>query len=120
MVIRLSYFYKKIEEDKVVFLALYVDDILLIGNYVGAITTTKLWFAKQFDMNDLVEVNYILGIQIIHAKKNKSMALSQVSYIDKILTRFSYLFDIESNFLKSILLRILKRKKTSRGYHMPR
>ena len=40
-------------------------------------------------MKDLGEANYILRIQIIRDRKNKILALSQASYIDKVLARFS-------------------------------
>ena len=56
--------YKLVHEGKVVFLVLYVDDILLIGNDVGKLSEIKVWLAKQFDMKDLGEAAYILGIQI--------------------------------------------------------
>ena len=83
-------------------------------------TNTKVWLRKKFNMKDLAEANNVLGIQIIRAKKNKSTALSQASYMGKILIRFnientkkdSYLFDMKSNFLRNNLLRMLKRKKT--------
>ncbi|KAK4835749.1 hypothetical protein QYF36_014053 [Acer negundo] len=55
--------YKRIKGDKLVFLILYVDDILLIGNDVGVLTSVKEWLAKQFDMKDLGEASFILGIQ---------------------------------------------------------
>ncbi|KAI9174943.1 hypothetical protein LWI28_025107 [Acer negundo] len=81
--------YKRIKGDKLVFLILYVDDILLIGNDVGVLTSVKEWLAKQFDMKDLGEASFILGIQVIRDRKNRTIALSQASYIDKILSRFS-------------------------------
>ncbi|KAI9200924.1 hypothetical protein LWI28_015124 [Acer negundo] len=81
--------YKRIKGDKLVFLILYVDDILLIGNDVGVLTSIKEWLAKQFDMKDLGEASFILGIQVIRDRKNRTIALSQASYIDKILSRFS-------------------------------
>ena len=81
--------YKKIADKKVVFLILYVDDILLIGNDVKTLISVKHWLAEQFDMKDLGEANYVLGIQILRDRKNKRIALSQASYIDKILTKFS-------------------------------
>ena len=37
----------------------------------------------------LGEASYILGIQIVRDRKNKLLALSQASYIDKVLARFS-------------------------------
>ena len=81
--------YKLIHEGKVVFLVLYVDDILLIGNDVGKLSEVKVWLAKQFDMKDLGEAAYILGIQIFRDRKNRTLSLSQASYIDKVMDRFS-------------------------------
>ena len=80
--------YKMIHEGIVVFLILYVDDILLIGNDVGKLSEVKFWLAKQFDMKDLGEAAYVLGIQIFRDRKNKYLALSQASYIDKMLVRY--------------------------------
>ena len=81
--------YKYIKEKKVVFLVLYVDDILLIRNDVETLSNVKKWLAGQFQMKYLGEASYILRIQIIRDRKNKLLALSQASYIDKVLARFS-------------------------------
>ena len=81
--------YKCIKNEKVVFLILYVDDILLIGNDVAILSSVKVWLAKQFDMKDLGEASYVLGIQLFRDRKNKTIALSQALYIDKVLERFS-------------------------------
>ena len=81
--------YKRIQGTKVVFLVLYVDGILLIGNNIEVLSSVKGWMQKQFDMKDLGEANYILGIKLLRDWKNKVLALSQALYIDKILARFS-------------------------------
>ena len=81
--------YKYIKDKKVVFLVLYVDDILLIGNNVELLSDLKKWLAKQFQMKDLGEASYVLGIQLIRDRKNRLLALSQASYIDKVLIRFA-------------------------------
>ena len=81
--------YKRIQGTKVVFLVLYVDDILLIGNDIEVLSSVKGWLQKKFDMKDLGEANYILGIKLLRDRKNKVLALSQALYIDKILARFS-------------------------------
>ena len=81
--------YKLIDNHKVVFLVLYVDDILLIGNDVEKLSNVKKWLAEQFQMKDLGEASYVLGIQIIRDRSKKLLALSQASYIDKVLARFS-------------------------------
>ena len=40
-------------------------------------------------MKDLDEASYILGIKLLRDRKNKIIGLSQASYIDKVLSRFS-------------------------------
>ncbi|KAA0054556.1 hypothetical protein E5676_scaffold519G00200 [Cucumis melo var. makuwa] len=80
--------YKKINKGKATFLVLYVDDILLIGNDVGYLTIVKTWLAAQFQMKDLGEAQYVLDIQIIRDRKNKMLARSQATYIDKMLVRY--------------------------------
>ena len=57
--------YKRRSENMVVFLILYVDDILLIGNDVGTLSSVKVWLSTQFDMKDLGEVSHILGIKLM-------------------------------------------------------
>jgi len=40
-------------------------------------------------MKDLGDASYVLAIQLFRDRKNKMIALSQASYIDKVLERFS-------------------------------
>ena len=56
--------YKRHQDKLVMFLVLYVDDILLIGNDVGVMSSVKIWLSSQFDMKDLGETNFILGIKL--------------------------------------------------------
>ena len=60
----------------IAFLVLYVDNILLIGNDVGMLSTVKVWLANTFDMKDLGEVSYILGIKLFQDRKRRIMGLS--------------------------------------------
>ena len=81
--------YKSHQDKVVMFLVLYVDDILLIGNDVGVMSLVKVWLSSQFDMKNLGEANFILGIKLWRDRKNKMLGLSQTGYIDKVLERFS-------------------------------
>ena len=56
--------YKRHQGKVVIFLVLYVDDILLIGNNLGVMSSIKVWLSSQFDMKDLGEANFILGIKL--------------------------------------------------------
>ncbi|KAL0554623.1 hypothetical protein IC582_008549 [Cucumis melo] len=80
--------YKRIIKTTVTFLVLYVDDILLIGNDIGHLTDIKEWLATQFQMKNLGNAQYVLGFQIVWNRKNKTLAMSQTSYIDKMLSRY--------------------------------
>ena len=81
--------YKKTNESAVVFLVLYVDDILLIRNDVSVLQSVKIWLSKNFSMKDLGETTYILGIKIYRDRTKRLLGLSQSTYIDKMLKRFS-------------------------------
>ena len=81
--------YIKSSGSKIVFLILYVDDILLIGNDIPMLSSVKVWLKNHFKMKDLGEAQRILGIRIYRDRAKRMLALSQETYIDKILERFS-------------------------------
>ncbi|VFQ69372.1 unnamed protein product [Cuscuta campestris] len=68
---------QKVSGSAVVFLALYVDDILLIGNDIPTLTTVKTWLSKSFSMKDLGDASYALGIRIYRDRSRKLLGLSQ-------------------------------------------
>ncbi|KAJ9546459.1 hypothetical protein OSB04_019002 [Centaurea solstitialis] len=80
--------YTKFSGSIVTFLVLYVDDILLIGNNVTTLQSVKSWLSKCFQMKDLGEAAYILGIKIYRNRSKQLIRLSQSTYIDKILKKF--------------------------------
>jgi hypothetical protein len=90
--------YKKVSGSTVVFLVLYVDDILLIGNDIVIMEVVKTSLRKSFSMKDLGEVAYILGIKIYRDRSKRLIGLSQDAYIDKILNRFN-IQDSKKGFL---------------------
>ena len=68
--------YKKCSDNVVVFLILYVDDILLIENDVGTLSSVKVWLSAQFDMKDLEKVSHILGIKLLRDHQKRMLGLS--------------------------------------------
>jgi hypothetical protein len=70
------YIYKKVSESAVVFLVLYVDDILLIGNDIPMLKVVKSSLRNSFSMKDLGEAAYILGINIYGDRSNRLIRLS--------------------------------------------
>ncbi|GJQ89881.1 retrotransposon protein, putative, ty1-copia subclass [Tanacetum coccineum] len=80
--------YLKASGSNVVFLILYVDDILLMGNNVTMLQEVKSWLCTCFSMKDLGEAAYIIGIKIRRDRSKRLIALSQSAYLKKILKRF--------------------------------
>ncbi|KAJ9566849.1 hypothetical protein OSB04_002815 [Centaurea solstitialis] len=80
--------YTKFSGSIVTFLVLYVDDILLIGNDIPTLQSVKAWLSKCFQIKDLGEAAYILGIKIYRNRSRRLIGLSQGTYIDKLLKRF--------------------------------
>ncbi|KAL0362100.1 UNVERIFIED_CONTAM: Retrovirus-related Pol polyprotein from transposon TNT 1-94 [Sesamum calycinum] len=80
--------YKKVGGSSIVFLVLYVDDILLIGNDIKILGDTKAWLSTQFSMKDLGEASYILGIKIFRDRSKRILGMTQNSYVEKVLKRF--------------------------------
>jgi Reverse transcriptase (RNA-dependent DNA polymerase) len=81
--------YRKTNESVIVFLIIYVDDILLMRNDIPLLQLAKSSLKKVFSMKDLGETVYILGINIYKDQSKRLIGLSQSTYIDKVLNQFS-------------------------------
>jgi hypothetical protein len=81
--------YKKESGSSIAFLILFVDDILLMGNDIPMLESVKTSLKNSFSMKDLGEAAYILGIRIYRDRSRRLVGLSQYTYIDKVLKRFS-------------------------------
>jgi len=80
--------YYKDSGSKFFFLVLYVDDILLVTNDKGMLHEVKRFLSKNFDMIDIGEASYVIGIKIHGDISRGVLGLSQEAYINKILERF--------------------------------
>ncbi|KAK2435686.1 hypothetical protein QL285_020729 [Trifolium repens] len=80
--------YLKVSGSKVIILVLYVDDILLATNDLGLLHETKKFLSNNFEMKDMGEASYVIGIEIFRDRSQGVLGLSQKAYINKILERF--------------------------------
>ena len=69
--------YMKVSGRKYIFLVLYVDDILFTANDIDLLVETKQLLFSHFDMKDLREASYVLGIQILRDRPSGILRLSQ-------------------------------------------
>ena len=56
--------YLKVNGSEVIFLILYVDDILLATNDLRLLHETKQFLSSNFEMKDMGEASYVIGIEI--------------------------------------------------------
>nr|GEU59601.1 hypothetical protein [Tanacetum cinerariifolium] len=80
--------YVKVSGSVAVYLVLYVDDVLLIGNDIPKFQNVKDWLRKCFAMKDLGDATYILGIKIYRDRVKCLIGLSQDTYLNKNLKIF--------------------------------
>ena len=80
--------YFKLIGDRVIYLVLYVDDMLLVGNDKEIIQDLKTQLSSKFDMKDLGVANYILGMEIKRDWTKRKLWLNQRKYVKTILQRF--------------------------------
>nr|GEZ69670.1 retrotransposon protein, putative, Ty1-copia subclass [Tanacetum cinerariifolium] len=80
--------YQKASGSNVIFLILYVDYIILMGNHIPSIQEVKTYLGKCFSMKDLREAAFILGIKIYRDRSRWLIGLSQNAYLDKMLKRY--------------------------------
>ena len=80
--------YVKIEGEVTLIVAVYVDDLILAGNSVALINWLKGELCKNFQMKDLGDVHWILGMEVIRDRERRTLTLNQTKYIETILNRF--------------------------------
>ncbi len=81
--------YILIEDGKIALLVLvYVDDMAIAGPNGIRIEKFKTDLGDKFEITDLGELKYILGIQVSRDRKARTISLNQTAYINQILARF--------------------------------
>ena len=74
--------YHKFSGSKFIFLVLYVNDILLASSDIGLFDETKKFLSKIFELKDLGNASFVLGIQILRDRSQGILQLSKKSYIE--------------------------------------
>ena len=83
--------YKRVNEDYSLFVkermivAIYVDDLLLIGPSKDDIANLKKELSDRFRIKDLGPVNWYLGMHIIRDRPNRTIYINQKAYVERLL-----------------------------------
>lgn len=80
--------YFRVTGKLVMYVVIYVDDILLVSSSEDAIRDLKEKLSDEFEMRDLHEVQSFLGLNIRRDRSSKQMTIDQRSYVQSELDRF--------------------------------
>ncbi|RAL63559.1 hypothetical protein DID88_003603 [Monilinia fructigena] len=72
---------------KGVYILLYVDDLLIIGNRIN-VNSIKTTIGSRWKCKDLGDTSMFLGIQIERNRRDRSLKIHQSNYTKKVLHRF--------------------------------
>ena len=70
------------------YIAVYVDDLLIVGLSIAEIKKIKRSLRNRFQMTDLGPCSYYLGMSVQRDRQNRILYLSQEAYIDKVAHQF--------------------------------
>jgi Reverse transcriptase (RNA-dependent DNA polymerase) len=78
----------RIEGGAILFIALYVDDLLIACGDIAYLAEIKAALSQRFEMKDLGEAQMCLGLEISRNRKDEVLTLSQAKYISSVLSRY--------------------------------
>ncbi|GBE86218.1 Retrovirus-related Pol polyprotein from transposon TNT 1-94 [Sparassis crispa] len=81
-----SVFYKN-DDGILLIIAIYVDDMLILSDNLTAVTTLKEDLKSRFEMTDLGEARWLLGMEIARDRPCCVLELSQHQYVEKCLAQ---------------------------------
>ncbi|KAE9308213.1 hypothetical protein PR003_g20800 [Phytophthora rubi] len=78
----------KVIDGQLVFIPLYVDELILFAPNMKLIKDMKKMFFKKFEMKDLGELHSILGWEITRNRSERTIFISQRKHATSVLERF--------------------------------
>ena len=82
-----SVVYKKVIGSNFVIFCLYVDDIIFMGTSISLVKEFKEEMKSEFEMSDMGEMQYFLGLQI--RQTAAGISICQTKYVEDMLRRFN-------------------------------
>ena len=79
----------RVDGDNFVILAAATDDFTIIADSSESSARIKREMGNFFELVDLGPISWLLGVSVTRDIENRTIALSQETYVDQILTRFS-------------------------------
>uniref|UniRef100_A0AAV1VK26 Integrase catalytic domain-containing protein n=1 Tax=Peronospora matthiolae TaxID=2874970 RepID=A0AAV1VK26_9STRA len=80
--------YIKRDDQDMILVVLYVDDLILASSNNELLKSTKMALSKRFEMTDLGELDYFLGMEIKNDRKTGMVTVQQTKFLKSVLTKF--------------------------------
>ena len=80
--------YRRNDHRGIIFLLVWVDDIVILGDSQKVVTDFVKQLGKQYQIKDLGKLSYFLGIEF--KQNNHHVQMSQAHYCNTVLKRFGY------------------------------
>uniref|UniRef100_A0AAV1TTL5 Reverse transcriptase Ty1/copia-type domain-containing protein n=1 Tax=Peronospora matthiolae TaxID=2874970 RepID=A0AAV1TTL5_9STRA len=90
--------YIKRDEQRTIFVALYVDDLIIVSSSNKSLCETKNALNERFEMTDMGKLKFFLGIEIERDESGGTLSLRQSKFAKDILEKFGML---KSNSVRS-------------------
>src|SRR5271163_2763352 len=71
-----------------VIIALYVDDMIILGRKMSAVQEIKDSLSREYNMKDLGEVRNVLGLRVQRDRSKRTLWIDQTHYIEETLRAF--------------------------------
>ena len=96
--------YTKVRSNGVIYVCLYINDMLIISNVMKDILETKMFLSSTFMMKDLGRIDIILGFKL--KQKIGGHEFCQSHNIEKVLYKFNHLKfeEVNTSFNPSLKL----------------
>jgi hypothetical protein len=80
--------YYHLDDRGTTIIILYIDDITILSDSLNNIKSVKSALFKRYEMTDLGEISFYLGVNIKRDRSNKRLEIDQSRYVDEIVNRF--------------------------------
>ena len=83
--------YVRNDKGGLIIVGVYVDDLTIAAARLDTLVRFKTEMSERYEMKDLGELHFILGLQVQRDRSTRSLHLNQRQYIDTVLGRFDML-----------------------------